>query len=140
MGLLDRLRGRDPEDDGAAAVEAPEPPLDAETRGAQLDALEQALRTLSRAMADDAHIANPGWSGRVDDLRFAANEAGRLSHEGFTRADLLDLVNQVRPLYPPGLATPPAEYAAYAEMQAQVLDAVAALRAPLATEQPPDQV
>lgn len=134
MGLLDRLRGRDrePGDDEVP----PEPPLDVEARRTQLDALERALRTLSRAMADDVHMANPGWRGRVDDLRFAANEAGRLSVEGFTRVELLDLANQVRPLYAPSLSTPPAEYLPYAAQQAEVLGAVTALREPLESEEP----
>ena len=133
MGLLDRLRGRGP-DDGDDDV-PPEPPLDVDARRVQLDELERALRTISRAMAaESARMANPGWRGRVDDLRFAANDAGRLSLEGFTRADLLDLANQVRPLYPPGLSPPPEEYAPYADGQAAVLAAVTDLRTPLPSE------
>jgi hypothetical protein len=134
MGLLDRLRGRR-EDDGDDEV-PPEPPLDVDARRAQLDDLERALRTISRAMAaETARMTNPGWRGRVEDLRFAANEAGRLSNEGFTRAELLDLANQVRPLYAPSLDQPPQEYLPYADQQAVLLAAVAALRTPLPSEQ-----
>ena len=134
MGLLDRLRGRG-EDDGDDEV-PPEPPLDVDARRAQLDDLERALRTISRAMAaETARMANPGWRGRVEDLRFAANEAGRLSNEGFTRAELLDLANQVRPLYALSLDQPPQEYLPYADQQAVLLAAAAALRTPLPSEQ-----
>jgi hypothetical protein len=133
MGLLDRLRGRR-EDDGDDEV-PPEPPLDVDARRAQLDDLERALRTISRGMAaETARMTNPGWRGRVEDLRFAANEAGRLSNEGFTRAELLDLANQVRPLYAPSLPQPPREYLPYADQQAALLAAVATLRAPLPSE------
>jgi hypothetical protein len=134
MGLFDRLRGRR-EDDGDEDV-PPEPPLDVDARLAQLDDLERALRTISRAMAaETARMTNPGWRGRVEDLRFAANEAGRLSNEGFTRAEMLDLANQVRPLYAPSLSQPPMEYLPYADQQAALLAAVAALRTPLPSEQ-----
>lgn len=133
MGLIDRLRGRreDEEDDVP-----PEPPLDVDARRVQLDDLERALRTISRSMAaETARMTNPGWRGRVEDLRFAANEAGRLSNEGFTRAELLDVANQVRPLYAPSSSQPPQEYLPYADQQAALLAAVAALRSPLPSEQ-----
>ena len=61
--------------------------------------------------------------------------AGRLSNEGFTRAELLDLANQVRPLYAPSLHQPPQEYLPYTDQQAVLLAAVAALRTPLPSEQ-----
>jgi hypothetical protein len=134
MGLLDRVKaafgGRD--DEG----ETPDPPVDVEARRAQLDDLEQALRALTRDMSADAErMANPGWSGRVADLRFAADTAGRLTRQGFDRAALLDLAAEVRPLY--GRGTVPPEYAPYQAAHERVLAAVAVLRAPLPSESGP---
>ncbi|NED97649.1 hypothetical protein G1H11_20325 [Phytoactinopolyspora alkaliphila] len=130
MGLLDRVKEMFNRD---AGEEPPELPLDVEKRRAQLDELENALRSLTRAMAGEGErMNNPGWRGRVDDLRFAANEAGRLSHEGFDRAALHDLAAEVRPLYGDGPV--PAEYAAFAVEHERVMGAVRELRQPLPTE------
>jgi len=133
MGVFDRVRaalgatGQDTE----VAVE---PRLDTEARRAQLDELEQALRALARQMAArDELMVNPGWRGRVEDLRFAAGEAARLSRSGFDRAALDDLAAQVRPLYGPGPVPP--EYAPHQEAHDRVLAAVAAIRGPLDQEQ-----
>ena len=133
MGLVDRLRGAL---GGHAEAEPVEPPLDEAARRAQLDDLDDALRGLARAMAAEvALMTNPGWSGRVDEYRWVAGEAVRLSKHGFTRADLLDLANEVRPLFVPGAGEPPAEYARFAADQQRVLDATEALRATLPSEQ-----
>jgi hypothetical protein len=134
MGLLDRMKaafgGREDEGD------APELPLDADARRAQLDDLEQALRTLARAMAaDESRMANPGWSGRVADLRYAADQAGRLSREGFDRAALYDLAAEVPLLY--GHGAVPSDYVDYQAAHARVVGAVEALRAPLPSESAP---
>jgi hypothetical protein len=121
---------------GADAPDADEPvvlPVDLTARRAQLDELENALRELARAMAaDEERMANPGWRGRVDDLRFAANEAGKLSRTEFDRAALQDLAAEVRPLYGPGDV--PAEYAPYQAQHDRVLAAAATLREPLPDE------
>jgi len=137
MGLLDRMKsafgGRD---EGADA--APDPPVDVDARRAQLDDLEAAIRTLARAMAEDpGRMANPGWRGRVTDLRYAATEAGRLSREGFDRAALLDLAAEVRPLY--GRGPVPAEYTEFQAAHERVTAAVEALRGPLPSESRPAQ-
>lgn len=144
MGLFDRVKAmlggtatgddRDGDGDGDGAVE--EIPLDADTRRQQLDELEEALRVLARAMAANEQLmANPGWRGRVDDLRFAANEAAQLGRTGFDRAALHDLAAEVRPLY--GSGPVPDEYAPYVDQHERVLVAVDALRAPLPSESPP---
>lgn len=131
MGLFDRVKEMFSRDVGVDT-----PPvirLDMDARRAQLDELENALRLLARAMAaEEERMSNPGWRGRVEDLRFAANEAGRLGHEGFDRAALHDLTAQVRPLYAGDSA--PVEYAPYADEHERVLVAVAQLRADLPGE------
>ncbi len=133
MGLRDRIRavfGRSDED--APVVE---PPVDRVARRAQLDRLEAALRTMASAMAADGTlIGNPGWRGRVEDYRWAANEAAAMGRTEFTRAETLDLANQIAPLYAPGGAVP-AEYAVYETEQARLLEAVEELRRPLPSEE-----
>jgi hypothetical protein len=138
MGLLDRVKaafgGGDEEDD--AQHEAHEPPLDVDARRAQLDELEAAIAELTRAMTADAErMRNPGWRGRVEDLRFGAAEAARLIRRGFDRAALLDLAAEVRPLY--GSGPVPAEYVPYQAAHERVVAAAAAIRAPLPSESGP---
>jgi hypothetical protein len=131
MGLIDRLKAAF--GGSADSPEVVEAPLDVDARRAQLDELEDALRTLARAMsANNELMANPGWRGRVEDLRFAANEAGRLRRAGFDRVALHDVAAEVRPLYRQGPV--PAEYAPYEAEHDRVIAATAALRAPLPTE------
>jgi hypothetical protein len=135
MGLLDRVKaalgGRD--DDGGEAIELP---VDVDARRKQLGDLEEALRVLARAMAEDeGRMVNPGWRGRVADLRFAADEAGRLAGQGFDRAALGDLAAEVRPLY--GHGPVPPEYAPYQAAHDRVLAATESLRAPLPSESGP---
>jgi hypothetical protein len=136
MGLFDRVKEMFNRDGGD---EAPDLPLDVERRRAQLDELEDALRSLAGVMAEDGErMRNPGWRGRVEDLRFAANEAGRLSHEGFDRAALHDLAAEVRPLYGPGPIPP--EYAAFTAEHERVVGAAQVLRETLPSEaEPPAQ-
>lgn len=136
MGLRERLRGA--LGGGGEQPEPVEPPLDEAGRRRQLDDLEEAVRQLARSMAGEtARMTNPGWSGRVEEYRWVAAEAARLSRHGFTRAELLDLANEVRPLYVARGGEPPAEYAEFADEQDQVLAAAEALRAPLPSETPP---
>lgn len=133
MGLFDRVRAAFGATGQAGAVTA-ELRLDTEARRAQLGELEQALRALSGQMAArDDLMRNPGWRGRVEDLRFAADEAARLSRTEFGRVELHDLAALVRPLYTPGGV--PEEYVPYRAAHDRVLAAVAAIREPLAGEQ-----
>ena len=134
MGLLDRMKAALGDHGGEEPVA---PPVDEPARREQLDTLERSLRELARSMAGDAsQELNPGWRGRISDLRFAADEAARLSKEGFDRAALQDLAAIVRPLYPSG-APVPEEYAPYRAKHDRVLAAVEALRAPLPSESGP---
>jgi hypothetical protein len=140
MGLFDRVKaalgggGHNDEDEGPA--EAPDVPVDVDARRTQLEELQAALSALARDMsADDGRMANPGWRGRVEDLRFGAAEAARLIRRGFDRAALLDLAAEVRPLY--GSGPVPPEYAPFQAAHERVTAAARALRAPLPSDSGP---
>lgn len=135
MGLMDRLRagrqgsGQDSEEDFGTA-----PPVDVAVRSQQLIELDDALRTLARGMAADTErMRNPGWAGKVADYRAVAADAAALERDGFDRAALTDLANQVVPLYRAGAAAPP-EYAEVLDLHARAMDAADALRAVPASE------
>jgi hypothetical protein len=133
MGLLDRLRGRRGDDESAVT----EPPFDRDARREQLNELENALRMLARAMAEvPGRMDNPGWRGRVEDYQWAAMETFQLSQRDFRRADVLDLINQIRPLYSPNAVAPPAEYLPFEAQQSRLLAAIQALRLPVPSESP----
>lgn len=138
MGLLDRVKAAfgSGGHETAEPVEIPEGPLDADAGRSQLDELSAALTALVRAMsADTDRMRNPGWRGRVEDLRFGAAEAARLSRRGFDRVALLDLAAEVRPLY--GSGPVPPEYAPYQTEHERVTAAAQALRKPLPSESKP---
>jgi hypothetical protein len=135
MGLIDRVKAAFGGGNHTAAepVEIAEAPVDVDARRAQLDELAEALTALVRAMSgDDERMVNPGWRGRVEDLRYGAAEAARLSRRGFDRAALLDLAAEVRPLY--GRGPVPPEYIAYQAAHERVVAATEAIRAPLTSE------
>jgi len=135
MGLMDRWRSRTERDSGDDEDTGIAPPVDVAARSAQLIELDDALRALARGMASDAdRMRNPGWSGKVDDYRAVAAEAATLERDGFDRASLTDLANQVVPLFRPG-SDVPGEYVAVADAHQRVLDAADAIRAVLASEQ-----
>ena len=145
MGLLDRVAetltmlkgtfgGQGQTDEVPAA--APDLFVDVDARRAQLNELRTALTELATAMsADPGRMVNPGWRGRVEDIRFGATQCARLSRGGFDRAALLDLAAEVRPLY--GAGPVPPEYTAYQAAHERVAAAAQALRAPLASEAGP---
>jgi hypothetical protein len=133
MGLLDRLRARRGDDASSVA----EPPFDRAARREQLDELEDALRLLARAMAEvPGRMENPGWRGRVEDYQWAAMEAYQMSQRDFGRADVLDLINQIRPLYSPNAVAPPVEYLPFEAQQNRLLAAIQVLRLSLPSESP----
>jgi hypothetical protein len=138
MGLFDRVKaalgGRD--DDADDLETAPEISVDVNVRRAQLEELHAALTTLASDMSGDGgRMANPGWRGRVEDIRFGAAECARLSRGGFDRAALLDLAAEIRPLY--GSGPVPPEYAPFHAAHERVVAAAAAVRAPLPSEAGP---
>jgi hypothetical protein len=137
MGLMDRFRaGRQPREDAEDDTGTP-PPVDEAARREQLIELDDALRRLARNLAADSdRMRNPGYALRVSDYREVAAEAARLERDGFDRAALTDLANQVVPLVRGGVELPP-EYAAVADDHQRVMDAADALRAVLPSEEAP---
>jgi hypothetical protein len=131
MGWLDRLKKSSTDAHGDDEVdEGADPVVDREARRPQLDELDEALRALARQLAADTdRMRNPGWSGRVADLRALAREAVDLGATEFSRAELLDVVASVGPL-PRG-----AEYEPFAAAQARVDEVADALREVLPSEQ-----
>ena len=135
MGLMDRWRSRAKDDSGDSDDTGTPPPVDVAARSAQLIELDDALRALARGMAADTdRMRNPGWSGKVADYRAVAADAAALERDGFDRASLTDLVNQVVPLFRPG-GDVPGEYVEVADAHQRVLDAADAIRAVLPSEQ-----
>ena len=135
MGLLDRWRSRAGDEGGDEDDAGAPPPVDVAARSAQLIELDDALRSLARGMAADTdRMRNPGWSGKVADYRAVAAEAATLERDGFDRASLTDLVNQVVPLFRPG-SDVPREYVDVADAHQRVLEAADAIRAVLPSEQ-----
>jgi len=135
MGLMDRLRARrtasGPESEEDTGVP---PAVDVETRRRQLIDLDAELRALAREMASDpARMRNPGWAGKVADYRAVAAEAAAIERDGFDRAALTDLANQVVPLYRAGVDVPP-EYLPFTQAHGRVMAAADALRAVLPSE------
>jgi len=132
---MDRLRaGRQGSSQESEEDFGTPPPVDLAARGQQLIELDDALRTLARGMAGDTdRMRNPGWAGKVADYRAVAADAATLERDGFDRAALTDLANQVVPLYRAGAQAPP-EYAAVLDAHARAMDAADALRAVLPSE------
>jgi hypothetical protein len=143
MGLLDRWKdarhssGEAAEHADDVQDDGPAPPVDVAARSQQLIELDDALRALARGLAADAALMrNPGYALRVSDYRAVAAEAARLERDGFDRADLTDLANQVVPLRRGDAPLAP-EYAAVAEPYERVVAATEALRAVLPGEDQP---
>lgn len=135
MGLMDRFRSSRKDSDESTEDTGTPPPVDVSARSEQLIELDDALRTLARAMAADTErMRNPGWAGKVADYRTVAADAAAMERDGFDRAALTDLASQVVPLYRAGAAVPP-EYEALVADHERAMAAVAALRAVPPSEQ-----
>lgn len=95
MGLIGRLFGRD--SDSAPVITD----FDSDRVRPEVDALIGALGQLADAMdRPDAPISNPGWRGRLRDLRSARADLRLLTrHPSFSRDDLFEVLTTVRPLY-----------------------------------------
>lgn len=133
---MDRLRaGRQGSSQESEEDFGTPPPVDLAARGQQLIELDDALRTLARAMAADTErMRNPGWAGKVADYRTVAADAAAMERDGFDRAALTDLASQVVPLYRAGTAVPP-EYEALVAEHERAMAAVETLRAVPRSEQ-----
>ncbi len=138
MGLLDRFRRDRSAAEGESGSEEDHgtpPPVDVPARSEQLIELDDALRALARGLAADTdRMRNPGWAGKVSDYRAVAAEAAALERDGFDRAALTDLANQVVPLYRAGASTPD-EYVAVEQAHERAMAAADALRGVLPSEQ-----
>ena len=128
MGLLQRLLGRDKEEDG----DDPEVviTLDAVRRKPQLIRLEQALDALATEMRANHTVDDPGWRSRVNEYSRLAGDAMTLRGD-LTREGLLDLVFAVRPVFS---GTVPPGFENLGPLQSEVMAAADDLRERLPSE------
>ncbi len=128
MGLLQRLLGRDKEEDG----DDPEVviTLDAVRRKPQLIRLEQALDALATEMRANHTVDDPGWRSRVNEYSRLAGDAMTLRGD-LTREGLLDLVFAVRPVFS---GTVPPGFENLGPLQSEVMAAADDLRELLPSE------
>lgn len=94
MGLLGRLFGREEVQESVSEFSC-------ESVRIPLSELIEALGDLADAMdSADSPLANPGWRGRLRDLREARGSLRLLARDpGFSRDDLFEVLTTVRPLY-----------------------------------------
>ena len=107
--------------------------LDIDRRKEQLARLETALDALVAQLRErDDLIVTPGWKERVSEYQHASGEAMRRRATGaFTRAELLDLVFEIRPVY---TGAPPHGLEHVGPLQDEVLAAADELREVLPSE------
>jgi hypothetical protein len=98
VGLLSKLFGSKGSDDEDAPIA-----LDQAQRGQQLARLEKALDAVAAEMRRESTMDNPGWRGRVNEYSRLAGEAMALRRGEITREAVLDLVFEVRPVFPNGI-------------------------------------
>lgn len=123
MGIFDKLFGRSPSDDAAT----PTPSFfDPDAVRPTLDELIGALGELADAMdTDDAPLSNPGWRGRLRDLRDARGDLRLLTRKAtFSKDDLYEVLTTVRPLY---RGEPPRDFAHLQALNSRVVDGIEAV-------------
>lgn len=122
MGIFDKLFGRTTDDDAPITLS----PFDPQAVRLHVDELIAALGELAEAMdTPDAPMSNPGWRGRLHDLREARGDLRLLTRRSnFTRDDLYEVLTTVRPLY---RGEPPKDFAHLAPLNQRVVDAIEAL-------------
>lgn len=120
MGFIGKLFGRDDE----AAPDAVA--FDCEKVRPQVADLIDALGQLSDAMEHpDAPLSNPGWRGRLRDLRSAKADLRLLTrHPQFSRDDLFEILTTIRPLY---RGAPPEGFAHLDELNSLVTERIEAV-------------
>ena len=95
MGWLDKLMGRDKDDD----TPVPARVLGSPERRAQLEELSQALTALVDGMQGDGCPAdNPGWRGRLRDYQYSLGGVQTMLRGQVTKDDLFDTLSTIRPL------------------------------------------
>lgn len=124
MGILSKLFGRSSDDDGPVVLS----PFDSEQIRPHVEELTAALGALADAMdTEDAPLSNPGWRGRMRDLRDARGDLRLLTRKpSFTKEDLYEVLTTVRPVY---RGVPPKEFIHLAELNDRVIDAIEAVHA-----------
>ncbi|MDO5677330.1 MAG: hypothetical protein Q4G35_07455 [Propionibacteriaceae bacterium] len=122
MGILSKLFGRSSDDDAPVTLS----PFSSDGVRPSVEALMAAIGKLADAMdTDDAPLSNPGWRGRLRDLRNARGELRLLTRKpAFTKDDLFEVLTTVRPLY---RGEPPKDFAHLAELNTAVVDAIEAV-------------
>ena len=119
MGFLGRLFSRDEADIALRD-------FDSSALRADIDALIDALNQLADAMDhDDAPLENPGWRGRMRDLRNASGSLRLLIRRPqFDKDELYEILTTVRPLY---RGEPPRDFAHLAEFNTEVVARIEAV-------------
>lgn len=119
MGIFAKLFGRDEEgpitSSFSSAAVRPE-----------IDALIEALGQLADAMdQDDAPTSNPGWRGRLRDLRNARGELRLLIRRPeFGKDELYEVLTTVRPLF---RGEAPKDFAHLSELNTEVIARIEAV-------------
>ncbi|AQP51875.1 hypothetical protein [Tessaracoccus flavescens] len=119
MGIFARLFSR--EETVMTVVE-----FDREAVRPHLNALIDALGQLADAMDDDAaRMSNPGWRGRLKDLRNARGDLRLLTRRAeFSKDELFEVLTTVRPLY---RGQPPKDFAHLASLNTVVVAEIEAV-------------
>lgn len=119
MGIFGRLFSR--EETVMTVVE-----FDREAVRPHLNALIDALGQLADAMDDDAaRMSNPGWRGRLKDLRNARGDLRLLTRRAeFSKDELFEVLTTVRPLY---RGQPPKDFAHLASLNTVVVAEIEAV-------------
>lgn len=122
MGILNKLFGRSADDDAPVTLS----PFDAESVRPHVDELIAALSALAEAMdTEEAPISNPGWRGRLRDLRDARADLRLLTRRpSFSKDELFEVLTTVRPLY---RGEPLKDFAHLAALNTRVTDAIEAV-------------
>ena len=117
MGFLNKLLGRGDDDVATPTEFSPEAVRPA------MSELIGALSALADAMdVEDAPLSNPGWRGRIRDLRNASGSLRVMARNpAFTRDDLFEVLTTVRPIY---RGAPPKDFAHLAELNERVIAAI----------------
>lgn len=100
--------------------------FDREAVRPHLNALIDALGQLADAMDDDAaRMSNPGWRGRLKDLRNARGDLRLLTRRAeFSKDELFEVLTTVRPLY---RGQPPKDFAHLASLNTVVVAEIEAV-------------
>lgn len=121
MGWLNKLFG-------AATNDAQTQQFDSSAVRPALNELIDALGALAEAMdTPDAPLSNPGWRGRLRDVRNARGDLRLLTRRpDFERDDLYEVLTTVRPVY---RGQPPKDFARLSTANERVISAIDALYA-----------